>query len=210
MVLGSQHGGQEVNPRGCSTQWLYLCRRRFWWKYWVKFSRSPWPLCGLAYDGNTYISMISLLTHNVTHSTRHSFRPKINNQPLKKFLSLEFSLVKVVKNDFNISWNDSWTGAFMKQSLSLLGSKMGIFIAENELNGVEEIGFARTITSNHYIVTGVKRFHNSLVPVGFESLNNNLLDEHDYFPGNKRVIRPACVWLFAFDEFFHRLFVFVC
>ena len=35
--------------------------------------------------------MTSLLTHNVAHSTRHSFRPKTNNQPLKKFLSLAFS-----------------------------------------------------------------------------------------------------------------------
>ena len=34
------------------------------------------------------VSMTSLLTHNVTHSTRHSFRPKTNNQLLKKFLSL--------------------------------------------------------------------------------------------------------------------------
>ena len=43
-------------------------------------------------------SMTSLLTHNVAHSTGHSFRPKINNQPLKKFLSLAFSWVKVIKN----------------------------------------------------------------------------------------------------------------
>ena len=34
------------------------------------------------------VSMTSLLTHTVAHSTRPSFRPKINNQPLKKFLSL--------------------------------------------------------------------------------------------------------------------------
>ena len=44
------------------------------------------------------ISMTSLLTHNVAHSTRHSFRPKTNNQPIKKFLSLAFSCVKVFKN----------------------------------------------------------------------------------------------------------------
>jgi len=36
-------------------------------------------------------SMTSLLTQNVAHSTRHSFRPKTNNQPLKKFLSLALS-----------------------------------------------------------------------------------------------------------------------
>ena len=38
-------------------------------------------------------SMISLLTHNVAHSTRHFFRPKTNNQPIKMFLSLAFSWV---------------------------------------------------------------------------------------------------------------------
>ena len=41
--------------------------------------------------------MTSLLTHTVAHSTRPSFRPKTNNQPLKTFLCLEVSL-KVVKN----------------------------------------------------------------------------------------------------------------
>ena len=45
-----------------------------------------------------YISMTSLLTHTVAHSTKPSFRPKTNNQPLKKFLSLAVSWVKVVKN----------------------------------------------------------------------------------------------------------------
>ena len=38
-----------------------------------------------------YISMTSPLTHIVAHSTRPSFRPKTNNEPLKKFLSLEVS-----------------------------------------------------------------------------------------------------------------------
>ena len=42
--------------------------------------------------------MTSLLTHTVAHSSRPSYRPKINNQPLKKFLSLAVSWVKVVKN----------------------------------------------------------------------------------------------------------------
>ena len=32
----------------------------------------------------TLTSMTSLLMHTVAHSTRHSFRPKTNNQPLKK------------------------------------------------------------------------------------------------------------------------------
>ena len=42
--------------------------------------------------------MTSLLTHTVTHITSYSFRRKTNNQPLKKFLSLSVSWVKVVKN----------------------------------------------------------------------------------------------------------------
>ena len=45
-----------------------------------------------------FISMTSLLTHNIAHSTMHSFRPKTNNQPIKKFLSLALSWAKVVKN----------------------------------------------------------------------------------------------------------------
>ena len=45
-----------------------------------------------------FFSMTSLLTHTVAHSTRPSFRLKTNNQPLKKFLSLAVSWVKVVKN----------------------------------------------------------------------------------------------------------------
>ena len=34
------------------------------------------------------ISMTSLLTHTVAHSTRLCFQPQNNNQPIKKFLSL--------------------------------------------------------------------------------------------------------------------------
>ena len=45
------------------------------------------------------VSMTSLLTHTVAHSTRPSFRPKPTISPLKTFLSLVVSWVKVVKND---------------------------------------------------------------------------------------------------------------
>ena len=45
-----------------------------------------------------YSSMTQLLTHTVANSTRPSFRPKTNNQSIKKFLSLGVSWVKVVKN----------------------------------------------------------------------------------------------------------------
>jgi hypothetical protein len=37
------------------------------------------------------ISMTSLLTQTVAHSTRLFYRPRINHQPLKKFLSLVVS-----------------------------------------------------------------------------------------------------------------------
>ena len=40
---------------------------------------------------NTYPSMTTLLMHTVAHFTKPSFRPKTNNQPLKKFLSLALS-----------------------------------------------------------------------------------------------------------------------
>ena len=43
------------------------------------------------------ISMTSLLTHTVAHSTRLSFRPKTNNQPIKKFLILAVSWLKLSK-----------------------------------------------------------------------------------------------------------------
>ena len=49
---------------------------------------SHWPM----------LKVTSLLTHDDAHSTRHFFWPKTNNQPFKKFLSLVFSWVKVVKN----------------------------------------------------------------------------------------------------------------
>ena len=43
------------------------------------------------------VSMTTLLTHTVAHSTKPSFMPKTNNQPPKMFLSLALSCTKVVK-----------------------------------------------------------------------------------------------------------------
>ena len=45
-----------------------------------------------------FISMTSLVRNTVAHFTRPSFWLKTNNQPLKKFLTLAFTWVKVVKN----------------------------------------------------------------------------------------------------------------
>ena len=50
-------------------------------------------VCNITY--RLYVSMTSLLTHTVAHSTRHSFRPKTNNQPLKKFLKLSGLKIEV-------------------------------------------------------------------------------------------------------------------
>ena len=44
------------------------------------------------------VSMTTLLTHTVAHSTKCSFMPKTNNQPPKNVLSLALSCTKVVKN----------------------------------------------------------------------------------------------------------------
>ena len=49
-------------------------------------------------DGSSTFSMTTLLTHTVAHSTKPFSRPKTNNQPPKKFLSLSLSWTKVVKN----------------------------------------------------------------------------------------------------------------
>ena len=44
------------------------------------------------------LSMTTLLTHDVAHSTKPSSRPKTNNQLPKKFLSLALSWAKLVRN----------------------------------------------------------------------------------------------------------------
>ena len=65
------------------------------------------------------VSMTSLLTHTVAHSTRPSFRPKTNNQTIKKYLSLAVSWVKVVKNCTSfqkIKWFKNWS--FQKMSIT--------------------------------------------------------------------------------------------
>ena len=50
-----------------------------------------WIILNYSKNVGEYISMTTLLTHTVAHSTKPSFRPKTNNQPLKKFLSLALS-----------------------------------------------------------------------------------------------------------------------
>ena len=79
---------------GCCIPWTNI------WLYYVYLytAANVYPFFWIRLPILLSTSMTSLLTHNVAHSTRHSFRPKTNNQPMKKFLSLAFSWVKVIKN----------------------------------------------------------------------------------------------------------------
>ena len=70
--------------------------------------------------------MTSLLMHTVAHSTRPSFRLKPNDQPLKKFLSLVVSRVKVVKNckilTFKVKYYPNLPNFFFSLKNIILGS----------------------------------------------------------------------------------------
>ena len=83
-------GNAELHVSFCL--WLSQLSTKF------QISEKLWPCRAvlLIYTVHSkLISMTSLLMHTVAHSTRPSYRPKINNQLLKKFLSLVCSLVKV-------------------------------------------------------------------------------------------------------------------
>ena len=79
---------------------------------------------------NTSYNMTSLLTHNVAPSTSHSFSPKTNSQPLKKFLSLAFSWIKVVEIWMSlkkkIKWFENWRfqNISIKKSLPLKSERL--------------------------------------------------------------------------------------
>ena len=55
---------------------------------------------------------------------------------------------------------------------------MAVLITEYKLDGIEEVGLARTVSTNHHIMTGVKRLDNGLLAIGLEALDDHLLDEH--------------------------------
>ena len=97
------------------------------------------------------LSMTSLLMHTVAHFTRPSFRPKINKQPIKKFLSLAVSW-DFILDSMNFFYKDSdnfwrrkltlkvrilpflttftqlkaWLKNFLRGSLLILGLKEGL------------------------------------------------------------------------------------
>ena len=55
---------------------------------------------------------------------------------------------------------------------------MAVLITEYKLDGIEEVGLAGTVATDHHIMTGVKRLDNSLLAIGLEALDDHLLDEH--------------------------------
>ena len=55
---------------------------------------------------------------------------------------------------------------------------MRVFVAQNELNGVEKVGFSRSISTDDDIVSRIERFHHGLVSIRLETLDDDLLDIH--------------------------------
>ena len=105
------HGSSGISSIASSTGLRFLPEGQFG----LQCPQSPVPLMWICVTGSTlekkiiylYVeklfqqktdtksfSMTSLLTHNVKHSTRHSFRPKTNNHPINKFFSFAVSWVK--------------------------------------------------------------------------------------------------------------------
>ena len=55
---------------------------------------------------------------------------------------------------------------------------MAVLITEYKLDGIEEVGLAGAIATDHHVMTGVKRLDNGLLAIGLEALDDHLLDEH--------------------------------
>lgn len=98
----------------------------------------------------------------------------IAQQKMIYFITHRDSVVRIVKNDFNISGQHSLSCSLMQECLTLFGSQVGKFIAKHKLNGKEEITFARTISTDNYIMPFIKWFNNRLLAITFESLDNDL------------------------------------
>ena len=76
------------------------------------------------------ISMTSVSTHNVAHSTRHSFRPKPTTSPLKSFKGhLSNSCQKMQNSDFQSQFSKSkiiWI--FLKKIFTQLTTRLENFL----------------------------------------------------------------------------------
>ena len=55
---------------------------------------------------------------------------------------------------------------------------MAVLITEYKLDGIEEVGLAGTVATDHHVMTRVKRLDNGLLAIGLEALDDHLLDEH--------------------------------
>ena len=62
------------------------------------------------------VSMTQLWKHTVAHSTMPSFRPKANNQPIKKFFSIATTWVNVVKMCKNSDFQSQFSMSKMIRS----------------------------------------------------------------------------------------------
>lgn len=56
--------------------------------------------------------------------------------------------VGVVENNLDVGRDDSGPGAFVKKCLALFSPQVAVFIAQHELDGREEVGLARSITTH--------------------------------------------------------------
>ena len=65
--------------------------------------------------------MTTLLTHTVAHSTKPSFMPKTNNQPLKKSLSLALSWAKILPGFQIEGKTDVWISQVRRVKNFLMG-----------------------------------------------------------------------------------------
>jgi len=70
------------------------CKKNIFWQLYGSCHQAlklKWKSC---FPKLAQSTMKILLTHNVAHSTRHSFRPKTNNQPIKKVFKSYVQLIK--------------------------------------------------------------------------------------------------------------------
>ena len=99
--------------------------------------------------------MTSLLTHTVAHSSRSSFRPKTNNQPIEKFLILAVSSVKVVENGKILTFKHN----FCKSKI------IRIFLKKNSLKKI--------ILGAHFLLQGRPHISWFLVQNGYQEMRGS-------------------------------------
>ena len=85
---------------------------------------------------------------------------------------------RVVKDDLDVGRDDPGPGALVQQRLPLLGPQVRVLVAEDELDGVEEVGLAGAVPADDDIVAGVEGLDDGLLAVGLEALDDDLLYVH--------------------------------